>query len=92
VALDHGWAVPVGNLGKGLKKRLPPDIWSELERCYAGAGVAENWEALYRTIDLYRRVAVEVGDHLGYAYPHELDQRVTAYAREIQRMERARSA
>jgi hypothetical protein len=24
-------------------------------------------------------VAVEVGQHLGYAYPHELDRRVTDY-------------
>jgi hypothetical protein len=28
---------------------------------------------------LYRLAAIEVADELGYAYPHELDQRVTAY-------------
>ncbi|HWQ11783.1 MAG TPA: aminoglycoside 6-adenylyltransferase [Roseiflexaceae bacterium] len=83
VECDHGWSAPVGALGKGLKKRLPRDIWAELEACYAGASIADNWEALFRTMALFRRVACEVAAHLGYAYPHELDRRVTAYVRRI---------
>ena len=31
VEFEHGWSIPVGSLGKGLKKRLPPEIWSQLE-------------------------------------------------------------
>lgn len=27
VELDHGWSESAGNLGEGLKKRLPPDTW-----------------------------------------------------------------
>jgi aminoglycoside 6-adenylyltransferase len=83
--LDHGWSVPTGTLGKGLKKRLPPEIWSQLENTYAGADVADNWEALFRTIALFRQVAVEVGEGLGYAYPDDLDQRVTAYVRDMRK-------
>ena len=80
---DHGWSVPAGALGRGLKKRLPPEIWSQLERTYVGAGIAENWEALFKTIALFRQVAMEVADHLGYAYPHDLDQRVTTYVQHV---------
>lgn len=79
VECDQGWSVPVGALGKGLKKRLSPAIWSQLEESYAGAGTEENWTALFRTIALYRQVACEVAEHLGYTYPHDLDQRVTNY-------------
>ena len=79
IGLNTNWSIPVGSLGKGLKKRLPSEIWSQLENCYTGAGVAENWEALFRTVTLFRRVAMEVGEGLGYTYPLELDQRVTAY-------------
>jgi aminoglycoside 6-adenylyltransferase len=28
VEVEHGWSIPVGSLGKGLKKRLPSEIWS----------------------------------------------------------------
>ena len=80
---DHGWSEPAGNLGKGLKKRLPSDIWREVEETYAGARVEENWGALFRTMALFRRVATEVADHLGYAYPLDLDLRVTAYVRAL---------
>lgn len=80
---DHGWSVPAGALGRGLKKRLPPEIWSQLERTYVGAGIAENWGALFKTIALFRQVAMEVADHLGYAYPHDLDQRVTTYVQHV---------
>jgi len=82
--LDHGWSMPTGALGKGLKKRLPPEIWSQLENTYAGADIAGNWEALFRTMSLFRQVAMEVGEGLGYVYPHDLDQRVTAYVKDMQ--------
>jgi aminoglycoside 6-adenylyltransferase len=82
--LDHNWSMPTGALGKGLKKRLPPEIWSQLENTYAGADIAGNWEALFRTMALFRQVAMEVGQSLGYAYPYDLDQRVTAYVRKMQ--------
>lgn len=84
VGLDHGWSVPVGALGKGLKKRLPSEVWSQLESAYAGAGIQENWDALFHTMTLFRQVAMEVGEGLGYTYPLDLDARVTAYVQKMQ--------
>ena len=88
VECDHAWSVPVGALGKGLKKRLPPDLWSQLEATYAGAGIEENWDALFKTMAFFRRVAVDVAQHLGYVYPHDLDRRVTAYVQHMQQRQR----
>jgi hypothetical protein len=39
----------------------------------------ENWEAMFKTITLFRKVAIEVGTHLGYTYPHPMDREVVAY-------------
>jgi aminoglycoside 6-adenylyltransferase len=86
VEMDHDWSVPIGALGKGLKRVLPPDIWTALEQSYAGARTEDNWEALANTMVLFRRLAVEVGKHLGYPYPDDLDRRVTAYVERIKRM------
>lgn len=86
VELDHDWSVPTGHLGRGLKKRLPPEIWSQLESTYVGARTADNWKALFRTLALFRRVAIDVGEQLGYAYPLDLDRRVTSYVQQIQRL------
>jgi aminoglycoside 6-adenylyltransferase len=85
VEVEHGWSMPVGSLGKGLKKHLPSAIWSQLESSYAGADVADNWEALFRTMGLFRQVAIEVGEALGYAYPYDLDKQVTLYVQAMRR-------
>jgi aminoglycoside 6-adenylyltransferase len=85
MGINHNWSLPTGSLGKGLRKKLPPEIWSQLEAAYAGADIAENWEALFRTMALFRKVAMEVGKGLGYDYPIELDEHVTAFVKDMQR-------
>src|SRR5215208_3190540 len=84
MGLNHNWSLPAGWLGKGLKKKLPPEIWSQLEASYAGAATPENWEALFHTLALFRQVAMEVGKGLGYEYPLELDKRVNAFVKAMQ--------
>jgi aminoglycoside 6-adenylyltransferase len=86
--IDHGWSVKVGAYGKGLKRDLAPELWSELEATYVGADLGGNWMALFRTIDLFRTVAVEVAAHLDFVYPHELDRRVVRYLRRVQKSDR----
>ena len=81
------WSVPTGFLGRGLKNVLPSEIWSQLKSTYVGAGMGENWDALFRTLALFRRVAVEVAEQLGYAYPYEMDRLVVAYAQEVRGVE-----
>lgn len=84
VGIDTDWSVPVGSLGKGLKKKLPPVVWTQVESAYAGANVSDNWQALLATMSVFRQVAMDVGGRLGYGYPLELDQRVTAFVKEMQ--------
>jgi len=90
--IDHDWSVSAGFLGKGLKSHLSPDLWAHVEQTYAGAPIADNWYALAHTMALFRQVAVEVGTHLGYAYPDDLHQRVSAYVEQIKRLERSEAS
>jgi aminoglycoside 6-adenylyltransferase len=77
--IDHDWSVKPGYHGRRLKKWLHPDLWSELESTYTGSDLDANWDALFKTIALFRKVAIEVGDLLGYAYPLDLDRRSITY-------------
>jgi aminoglycoside 6-adenylyltransferase len=86
VGVEHNWTVGVGALGKGLKKRLPAELWPAVEACFAGVDVADNWLALDHTMACFRQIAVEVGDALGYAYPHDLHDRVAAYVAQIRQL------
>ena len=82
--IDHGWNVRAGAYGRGMKRKLPPEIWAELERTYVGPGGAENWDALFASLALFEKVARAVGEHLGYPFPAELYARVLAYLRRVQ--------
>ncbi len=53
--------------------------WRSFLDTYAGDAADEGWEALFRTTALFRRIAIEVGDALGYEYPQHADDVVTAH-------------
>lgn len=84
--LAHDWALHPGLHGKWLKQRLPPELWAQLAATFVGPEIAGNWDALFRATELFRTVAIQVGDALGYAYPHDLDARVSAYLHKIQHL------
>jgi aminoglycoside 6-adenylyltransferase len=88
VEVDREWAWKPGIVGRGLKRLLTPETWRKLETTWVGAGLNENWDALFAMTELFRRIAEEVGSALGYVYPHELDQRVSAYLQAVRRLPR----
>jgi len=88
VELDHNWSWKPGMLGRGLKKMVKSETWSAVAATYVGPSIEDNWKALFRTTDVFRSLAVNVVQRLGYTYPHPLDERVMAYLRAIQALEK----
>ena len=86
VELDRDWSWKPGMAGRGLKRALPPDLWAAFERTYAGPDISENWDAALAMTALFRRVAREVGDALGYTYPQAMDDGVSAYLEAVQQL------
>jgi aminoglycoside 6-adenylyltransferase len=87
-AHEHNWQVKPGAYGKGLKTHIDPEIWAELENTYVGAETEKNWASLFRTIDLFRKVATEVAEQLGYQYPDDLERRVLTYIQRMRSMDK----
>ena len=69
VETERGWDWKPGAYGRGLERALPPELAAEVD---AAAGSFE------RTVALFRRVAHEVGERLGYPYPQRADDAVSA--------------
>jgi aminoglycoside 6-adenylyltransferase len=88
IETDHQWSIKPGPYGRGLKKWLRPDLWADLERTYSGPDLEENWQALYRVIDLMRKASLEVGQRLGFAYPHDIDRRAMDHLNKLKNLER----
>ena len=77
--IEHGWSIKPGPYGRGIKKWLRSDLWVDLESIYTGSNLEDNWKALFRTIALMRKTALEVAVEFGFTYPHELEDRVLAH-------------
>ncbi len=87
-AAETGWAHPAGALGRGLKRRLRPDLWRALELTFVDARLDANWEALFATLALFRQAAQGIASRLGFAYPLAMDEQLVAYARELHERQR----
>jgi aminoglycoside 6-adenylyltransferase len=83
-----GFTQSPGKEGKYLPRLLEPELWELLLRTYSGAGPEQTWDALFAMTDLFRRTAVAVGAHFGYAYPHAEDARVTAHLQHVRALPR----
>jgi aminoglycoside 6-adenylyltransferase len=81
--IEHDWSLKSGNYGKGLQKYLNPVIFNEIENTYAGTGTDADWESLFRILKLFGKIAREVVNGLGYAYPEDLDSRVMEYLQKV---------
>lgn len=79
VQIKHSWSLKSGLYGKGLQKYLSPEIFKEIENTYAGSGAEADWETLFRSINLFRKVAKEVAKGLGYSYPEDKHARLVEY-------------
>lgn len=88
IELDHDWSLRPGAYGRGVERLLPTKLWAELASTYVGTDIDDNWEALFRTTALFRRVATEVGDALGYRYPQHVDDAVTAQLQAVRKLPR----
>jgi aminoglycoside 6-adenylyltransferase len=83
VEIEHGWSLKSGLYGKGLQKYLNPELLDEIENTYAGRGVEADWETLFRSLNLFRKVAKEVAKGLGYSYPEDKHTRLVEYLEKV---------
>jgi aminoglycoside 6-adenylyltransferase len=88
IEIEHGWSVKPGPYGRNLKKWLRPDLWEAMKGIYTGAGLNENWEGLFLTIELMHKTAVEVGEKLGFFYPYELETKMIAHLQRVKELEK----
>ncbi len=86
VGIQTDFTVSVGKCGKYLEQYLAPELWRALLATYADGSYEDVWRALFATCDLFRTTATNAAAHFGYEYPHDDDQRVSAYLRRVREL------
>lgn len=87
IGLQNDWSVNTGVCGRKFKRYLDDQTWQEYESTFARAAIQEQWHAFFNSVNLFRRLAMLVGDSLGYEYPEKVDREMTGYYRWIQSSE-----
>ena len=89
VGVAHGdrarLADKTGRSRSQLESPIASGHLGPMVQTYVGSQVEENWVALFPTIELFRRVAREVGAALGYTYAKQLDDEVAACLNAVRR-------
>lgn len=75
----RGTGVDTWDSGRFLDEWGDAAAIEELARAFAHYDEEDVWIALVTTIDIFRRLAAETAQRLGYAYPADADANVTAW-------------
>jgi aminoglycoside 6-adenylyltransferase len=73
---------PVFERGRFLEEWAHPLVLERLRGTFPRYDPDEIWRARLEAVDLFRWLARETGDRLGYAYPAQLEETVMAWVRE----------
>jgi aminoglycoside 6-adenylyltransferase len=87
----HGWDYDTWYGGKYLTDWIDPQSKRSLDHIFGHFDSIDSWRALSATLDLFRRLAQETAQRLGYAYPAALDERVTLYVEMLYRRDNGSS-
>ncbi len=83
----HDWQVAPGKGGKFLGDLLPPKDYALLLATYPHADAEDIWRAIDAQTTLFRHAGTALATELGYTYPHNWDDAITAYLQALQQGE-----
>lgn len=79
------WNQGVDDEGKNMQSWVSADVWEDLHSAFARFDAADSWRALIRTNKLFRRLAVETAQALGFEYPSEVDRNISEFIGKLER-------
>jgi len=77
----NGDSTDVRHIGMRMKDWVPSDDLLRLHEVYGRFDAADSWRALLATLSLFREVAKEIANELGYEYPADVDESISGYIR-----------
>ncbi len=81
----HNWEYETWHDGHFMSQWVDEPTWQELHQAFGAFDAQASWQALFATLALFRRLAVETAQNLGYSYPADLDRKVTAEIHSLHR-------
>ena len=65
--------------GKRMQTWVNKSTWVSLFKVFAHFDSKDSWNALMHTMELFRNLAIETAQKLGYHYPSEVDRNISGF-------------
>lgn len=75
----HAQPGPPDDGGNLMRSWVGGVIWEDLHEVFAHFDSEDSWKALLVTTNLFRRVARETAETLGFVYPEDLDRNISGF-------------
>jgi aminoglycoside 6-adenylyltransferase len=66
-------------IGKHMVRWVEPHTWEHLHEVFGHFDAADTYNAMWASIELFRRLAIEVAAARGFSYPASMDHKVCSY-------------
>jgi len=83
IAMNHGFSVSTGMWGKYYKKYMSSELYENYLNTYTDGSPENLWNAVFSACDLFRFLAQQVSDHLGFTYCMQDDENMIKYITSI---------
>ena len=77
------WETRVPPFGKRMAHWVDKETWQDLHTIFGRFNSQDSWKALFATMNLFRKLATDTAQWLGYHYPLETDQVISAYVQKL---------
>ncbi len=83
IAMNHDFSVSTGMWGKYYKKYLSSELYEHYLKTYTDGSPENLWNAVFSACDLFRFLAQQVSDQLGFTYCMQDDENMIKYITSI---------
>lgn len=83
IGTNTNFSLSAGKLGKAFKKYLPNEIYEMYSKTYCDSDYANFWASVFKSCELFRTIALFVGNQLGYSYNESEDINMREYLTKV---------
>ena len=85
IGMHNNFSVNVGAWGKYFKKYLPENLYEMYVKTYSDADYENLWRAIFVACDLFRTLALVVGNHFEFKYNQLEDDSMMEYLSKVRK-------
>ena len=87
IGTKTNFSLSVGKQGKYFKKYLPVELYVLYKRTFSNSEYDNFWKAIFTSCELFRIIAVQVGEYFNYIYNEDEEMGMLEYLKWVQGMQ-----